>query len=509
VIAKRMDARPPVSLVMAIPDHPWTKATRDAAAVRIAMTVAEAGKREGVLLEVVRESGLDTDAPEVVLSEAAGKLHADLSAGVNVTSVQKLRANSGICHDGVKLHGSGFITTELEATALGLGRREGLETFVRPYRNGRDLAARSRKLLVIDLFGMDESEVRRRFPEIYQHLLQTVRSARREQVERSHTADAEAYLSQWWVFGKPRPELRPALVGLPNYIATVDTAAHRVFQFLPTEVVCDDKVVLIASDEQSHLGILSSAIHVTWATRLGGWLGMGNDSVYVKTKTFDPFLFPDATPEQRRIIGDLAEELDATRKEVLGEHGDLTLTGLYNLREKLKKGEAFTPAEQDARTRGRVDIIAELHDRIDDAVADAYGWPRDLSDEEIVGRLVALNAERHREEQAGTVRWLRPDYQIPRAGLTQLPVAARPEQIEALLPDAKARKPAFPRDAIGQTAAVLDELRGGGALSAADIARRYAQGLKVERRIGATLEALARLGHLVVEGGGYRLRKAA
>ena len=48
---------------MAIPDHPWTKATKDAAAVRIAMTVAAKGQHEGVLREVVREEGLETDAP--------------------------------------------------------------------------------------------------------------------------------------------------------------------------------------------------------------------------------------------------------------------------------------------------------------------------------------------------------------------------------------------------------------------------------------------------------------
>jgi len=59
---------------MAIPDHPWTKATRDAAAVRIAMTVAEAGVHQGRLLEVTKEEVLDTDAPNVELQEARGKI---------------------------------------------------------------------------------------------------------------------------------------------------------------------------------------------------------------------------------------------------------------------------------------------------------------------------------------------------------------------------------------------------------------------------------------------------
>lgn len=221
-----------------------------------------------------------------------------------------------------------------------------------------------------------------------------------------------------------------------------------------------------------------------------------------------PFPFP-TLPLSSHAIGDLAEELDATRKEVLAEHSDLTLTGLYNLREKLVKDEPFSEAEQDQRRRGRIDIIAELHDRINAAVADAYGWPHDLSDEQIVERLVALNAERHAEEQEGKVRWLRPDYQIARAGLTQLPTRGKAEQIEALLPEAKAKKPAFPRDAIGQTAAVLADLRRGGPLTAAEIAGPYSQGRKVERRIAATLDALVRLGHVAAEGDRYRLRRAA
>ena len=199
------------------------------------------------------------------------------------------------------------------------------------------------------------------------------------------------------------------------------------------------------------------------------------------------------------------------RKEVLAEHTDLTLTGLYNLREKVGGGVALSAAEEDQRRRGRVDILIELHDRIDVAVADAYGWPADLSDEAIVANLVALNAERHAEERAGTVRWLRPDYQRAKAGVVAID-APRPDvaaQIEAALPAAKAAKPAFPRDAIGQTAAVLSELRGGTALDAATIARRYAQGLKAERRIAATLAALERLGHVARDGATYRMRRAA
>ncbi|GGO99021.1 class I SAM-dependent DNA methyltransferase [Stakelama pacifica] len=500
VIAKRLDGRPPISLIMAIPDHPWTKATKDAAAVRIAMTVAEGGKREGVLLDVVAESGLDSDAPEIGLDQRAGEVHADLTVGADVTQAKPLLSNEWICSPGVKLHGAGFIVTPAEAEALGLGKREGLEKHIRPYRNGRDLTSRTRGVMVIDLFGMEEAEVRQRFPEVYQHLLITVKPER-------DANNRATYRDNWWIFGEPRRELRPAFNGLDRYIATVETAKHRVFQYLDQSILPDNMLVVMASDEPWHLAVLSARADLAWTTARGATLE--DRPRFTKSLCFDPFPFPNVTEAQKQIIGDLAEELDATRKQVLAEHGDLTLTGLYNLREKLMKGEAFTDAEQDQRMRGRVDIIAELHAQIDDAVADAYGWPRDLSDDQIVERLVALNAERHAEEKAGTVRWLRPDYQISKAGLTQLAPRAKAEQIEAMLPEAKAKKPAFPRDAIGQTASVIDSLRGGGAMTAEAIARHYSQGRKVEHRIAATLGALVRLGHVARDAEGYRLRKVA
>src|SRR3546814_9732791 len=96
-----------------------------------------------------------------------------------------------------------------------------------------------------------------------QHLLQTVRVSRRKQFDKSPTADAGAYLANWWLLGKPRPELRPAIADLSRYIATVDTAAHRLFQFLSSDVVCDDKVVITASDDGAELGVLRSEEHTS------------------------------------------------------------------------------------------------------------------------------------------------------------------------------------------------------------------------------------------------------
>jgi hypothetical protein len=144
VMKKRMEGKTPVSLLMAIPDHPWTKATPDAAAVRIAMTVVAKGEHEGVLLKKQREEALDTDQPVIELDARAGRINADLTIGSDVTSAVALLANSRICSPGVKLHGSGFLVTPAEAEHLGVGRRLGLGRHIREYRNGRDLTGRPR-----------------------------------------------------------------------------------------------------------------------------------------------------------------------------------------------------------------------------------------------------------------------------------------------------------------------------------------------------------------------------
>ena len=409
-----LPGRGALSLVMAIPDHPWTKATKDAAAVRIAMTVAERGQHEGELREVIKEIGLATDEPKIELARTLVRINADLTGGVNITSVTPLRANEGISSRGVGLFGAGFMIPLSNAADLGLGQREGVEQHLRQYRHGRDLLQRPRGVLAIDLFGLTEREVRRRFPEIYSHLILTVKPERDKNPRKTRREN-------WWLFGEQAPAFREYSSALPRYIATVETSKHRIFQFLDAEILPDNMIVAIGSDDAFHLGVLQSQIHLEWTLRTGGWLGFGNDNRYSKSKVFDPFPFPDPTPEQRARIADLAEELDASRKAALAETDKLTMTELYNLREKLRSGAPMDDKEQRRATKARAAIVNRLHEQLDEAVADAYGWGDDwragaLGPSEIVARLVALNHERAAEEKAGKVRWLRPDYQEPRFG---------------------------------------------------------------------------------------------
>ncbi|MDL2315971.1 hypothetical protein LJC59_02700 [Desulfovibrio sp. OttesenSCG-928-A18] len=115
---------------------------------------------------------------------------------------------------------------------------------------------------------------------------------------------------------------------------------------------------------------------------------------------------------QQARIRDLGEKLDAHRKARQMLYPDLTMTGMYNVLEALRQGRELTTKEKTIHEHGLVTVLRELHDELDVAVADAYGWPADLSDEDILTRLVALNAERVEEEKQGNIRWLRPEYQI-------------------------------------------------------------------------------------------------
>ena len=119
---------------------------------------------------------------------------------------------------------------------------------------------------------------------------------------------------------------------------------------------------------------------------------------------------------------------------------------MYNVLEKLRSGETLTDKEQTIHEQGLVSVLKQIHDELDAAVFDAYGWPVTLTDEEILERLVALNHECAAEEAAGKIRWLRPEFQCPQTGgptMTQQSFAEADEDegdSEDELPTGKSRK---------------------------------------------------------------------
>lgn len=225
---------------------------------------------------------------------------------------------------------------------------------------------------------------------------------------------------------------------------------------------------------------------------------------YNKTRCFDPFPFPDTSDEALKSrIRDAAEKLDALRKDVLARHEDLTLTKLYNALEALRAAEkaktVLSDKERDIATRGCVSLIRQYHDEIDAAVAQAYGWPAGLTDEQILERLVALNKERAAEEAKGQVRWLRPEFQAPG-------YQAPAEQVSLALPEAAAPSAevlewpgALPEQVVA-VAGVVE--RSGKPVAANDVARAFKG--KRAATVLPVLDALAGMGRVrKLEDGRY------
>jgi hypothetical protein len=316
-------------------------------------------------------------------------------------------------------------------------------------------------------------------------------------VERAHN-NRSTYRDNWWVFGEPRRELRPALHGLERYIATVETTKHRVFQFLDGTILPDNMLVCIASDDAFVLGVLSSRIHVVFTLARGGTLE--DRPRYNKSICFDPFPFPATGERQKAAIRQRAERLDAHRKRVLEDHPALTLTGLYNVLEKLRAGETLTPKERTIHDQGLVGVLKELHDELDTAVAAAYGWPAGLADAEILARVAALNAERRAEENAGTIRWLRPEYQ------TAIQVARRDMLLDLVDAEASADiahgPQPWPRATPEQVAALRAMFaRETKPMDIKDIRKRF-KGARLDTMHGL-VSVLAALGHVTLRDGSY------
>ncbi|KKJ97141.1 DNA methyltransferase [Stutzerimonas stutzeri] len=522
VVQAHLEAKTPLSLAFAIPDHPWVDAA-DGAQVRIAMTVGSAEEQPGRLLTLRDEysSAQEQDEIEVYLQERRGKLFADLKAGADVAGCKQLQANANITSMGVMLAGSGFILQPDVAAKIGLGVIAGLDLHIRDYRNGKDLANRPRGVRVMDFFGLTASEVCERYPTAYQRLLEYVKP------ERDANKD-KGFRESWWLFGRPRPALRTMINGLNRYIATGETAKHRFFQFLDSSVLPDHKIIAFGLADAWLLGILSGRLHCIWAMAAGGQMGVGNDPVYNKSRCFETFPFPDATPEQQAQIRDQAERLDTHRKRQQAQHPELTLTGMYNVLEKIRSGEPLNAKDKSIHEQGLVSLLRELHDELDRAVFAAYGWD-DLAEqlvgkpgattplpdkpdtqaeaeEELLCRLVALNSERAAEEARGHIRWLRPEYQNPSA-------AVAPEQSEADLDDttdfesvpaaaAATGKLTWPKQMREQVAAVRHALSQS-PLPADALAAQFKRSPKVA--VQAVLDALEELGMVQQDADQYRL----
>ena len=217
----------------------------------------------------------------------------------------------------------------------------------------------------------------------------------------------EAYRKHWWRFVEPRPGLRNAITGLGRFIATPTTAKHRLFVWCDTIVCPSNAVIVIARDDDTTFGILHSRFHEAWALRLG--TEVVDRPRYTPTTTFQTFPFPDGlTPnlpadaymnDQRAIaIAQAARDLNEKRERWLNPPEWVTWVK--------PPVEGFPPysvprdenAAQELKGRTltklynqRPQWLADAHARINKAVAAAYGWPEDITEEQTLDALMSLN----------------------------------------------------------------------------------------------------------------------
>ena len=346
-------------------DRKWTL---DGAAVQVSMVGFDDG----------------TETQRTLDGRPVEGINANLTTGINFTLARPLRENRNVAFQGVGKVGP-FDISEAEAQPLLRtpnpdGRKN--SDVIRPWVNGDDITGHRRNMWIIDFpLGMAREEA-----ELYEAPFAHVASY--VQPFRAHNK-RDVYRERWWIHAEARPGMRKALRPFPRYLATVITAKHRLFVWLEAGELPGVTLVAFAREDDYFFGVLHSRAHELWALAQGTQLRERESGFrYTPTTCFQTFPLPwppgdePAESPLMQAVADAARRLNELREGWLNPEGPLvgeaelkqrTLTNLYNER----------PAWLDT-----------AHRRLDEAVFNAYGWPPNLSDDEVLARLLALNQER-------------------------------------------------------------------------------------------------------------------
>ena len=336
-------------------DRKWTL---DGAAVQVSMVGFDDGS----------ETARELDGLQV------SEIYTNLRSGeTDVTKARRLKENLGISFMGDTKGGPFDISEPLAKQLLAQPNPDHRPNsdVVCPWINGLDITRRPRHMWIIDFPPGMPLEEAALYEAPFEYVKKTVKPKR----DVSRTT-----ISEWWLHERPRVEMRGALSGLSRCIVTPCVSKHRLFVWLKNNTLPDHAVIAFARDDDYFFGVLHSRIHELWSLQQGTQLEARPR--YTPTSTFETFPFPKPTPEQKGEIADAAERLDSLRQGWLNppvgaiNPSDLkrrTLTNLYN----------------DPPT-----WLELAHRRLDEAVFSAYGWSPDLTDGEILARLLELNLAR-------------------------------------------------------------------------------------------------------------------
>jgi hypothetical protein len=258
---------------------------------------------------------------------------------------------------------------------------------------------------IIDLNDLNEDQLAT-YSELTEIIENKVKPVRLSLTNQSGAASLKKY---WWRYGYNATELRAAKAPLSRVLATSQTSKYRAYAFCPSDWVFDQKVIVFTNEEWQFFAVVQSGVHELWSVFFGS--SMKDDPVYTPSDCFDTFPFPVGWRQSEHLLAagknyhEYRAGLMVTRNE--------GLTKTYN--------RFHDPTET---VEGNA-CLRELHAAMDRAVLAAYGWhdlaaraepifldetneddhtyqgrlfwPSDFRDE-VLARLLALNAERHAEE---------------------------------------------------------------------------------------------------------------
>ena len=315
---------------------------------------------------------------------AVNQINSNLTSGADLTLAKRLKENRNISFRGVDKIGPFDIPESVAVTMMAQFNPDGRSNrdVIKRWINGEDITDRPRNMWAID-FGADMPQIEAALYEApFEYVKSEVKPTR---INNSVQRRAE----KWWLHGSPAKAMRQKLSSLARYIATPKVAKHRFFVWLTADMLPSNTVIAFASDDDYMFGVLSSSIHELWVRNVGSQLRESESGgTYTPTTCFQTFPFPRPTDAQRQAIADAARELNRLREGWLnpvdGEGNPVmfgvdlrrrTLTNLYN--------------DYDGHT-----WLVNAHDRLDAAVAAAYGWDAGIGDAEALERLLGLNLER-------------------------------------------------------------------------------------------------------------------
>ena len=369
-------------------DEPWVV---DGAAVRVSLVCFSSKGFQGTR----RLNG-----------EPTSHINADLTPGsVALTRARRLAENRDTSFIGHAKRGPFDISGNLAREWLRLPANPNGQTnadVLKPWMNGMDLTRRSAGKWIID-FDSAMSEVDAALYEgPFAHVAEHVRPMRRNNPVRK-------LRDVWWRHEHRAPSMWRVIAGKTRYIATPTVAKHRVFAWLDARICPDHQLTVIARDDDTAFGILHSRFHELWSLRLCTWLGKGNDPRYTPTTTFETFPFPAGlTPnvpassyaaESRAVaIAEAARRLVELRDRWLNppewvEWVDEPVPG-YPQRPVPRDEDAAKTLKKRTLTNlynARPQWLADANAALDAAVAGAYGWPADISGDDAIRELLALN----------------------------------------------------------------------------------------------------------------------